>query len=164
MSICNYMENLPKQQAHIEKLSMAQKFHDVFNKKLNLDQQITAYDSSYGIQKIFDLHMKKDYKPETLFIAAGILDRYIYMIGVQNFPKAQMVCLSTICVLLSAKVEQPISPSFNRLISLLTPEEQKYVSKPMLIELESEIIVRMGFDFNFPGPIQSMDRYLRILD
>ena len=81
MAICNYLENLPKQQARIEKLSMAEKFHDVFNKKLNLDQQITAYDRSYGIQKIFDLHMKKDYKPETLFIAAGILDRYLYMIG-----------------------------------------------------------------------------------
>jgi hypothetical protein len=67
--------------------------------------------------------MKKDYKPETLFIAAGILDRYLYMIGAQNFPKGQMVCLATICVLLSAKVEQPISPSFNRLIGLLTPEE-----------------------------------------
>jgi hypothetical protein len=32
--------------------------------------------------------MKKDYKPETLFIAAGILDRFLYMVGAQNFPKA----------------------------------------------------------------------------
>jgi hypothetical protein len=81
--------------------------------------------------------MKKDYKPETLFIAAGILDRYLYMIGAHNFPKAQMVCLATVCVLMSAKIEQPISPSFNRLIGMLTPEEQKYVTKPGLIELES---------------------------
>jgi hypothetical protein len=28
---------------------------------------ITQYDRSYGIQKIFDLHMKKEYKCETLF-------------------------------------------------------------------------------------------------
>jgi hypothetical protein len=81
MFISNYLENLPQQQARIEKLSISQKIHDVFHKKLNLDQQITAYDRSYGIQKIFDLHMKKDYKPETLFVAAGILDRYLYMIG-----------------------------------------------------------------------------------
>jgi hypothetical protein len=32
--------------------------------------------------------MKKEYKPETLFIAAGILDRYIFMVGAQNFPKS----------------------------------------------------------------------------
>jgi hypothetical protein len=73
--------------------------------------------------------MKKEYKPETLFIAAGILDRYIYMVGVQNFPKSQMVALATICVLMSAKLEQPISPSFTRMINLLTDEEKKYVSK-----------------------------------
>ena len=45
------------------------------------DQVINAYDRSYGIQKIFDLHAKKDYKLESLFHAAGILDRYIYVIG-----------------------------------------------------------------------------------
>lgn len=28
---------------------------------------ITQYDRSYGIQKIFDLHLKKEYKTETLF-------------------------------------------------------------------------------------------------
>ena len=107
--------------------------------------------------------MKKDYKPETLFIAAGILDRYLYMVGAQNFPKAQMVSLATICVLMAAKMEQPISPSFNRLIGMLTAEEQKYVSKQGLIDLEEHVLMMLGFDFNFPGPIQSMDRFIRIL-
>lgn len=45
------------------------------------DSVINAYDRSYGIQKIFDLHAKKDYRLESLFNAAGILDRYIYNIG-----------------------------------------------------------------------------------
>lgn len=74
-------------------------------KSANNDTIVGAYDRSYGIQKIFDLHNKKDYKVETLFVAAGILDRYIYMIGANNFPKSQMVCLATISVLLSAKLE-----------------------------------------------------------
>jgi len=38
------------------------------------------------------------------------------------------------------------------------------VTKKSLIDLEAQILVAMGFDFNFPGPIQSMERYLRILD
>jgi hypothetical protein len=54
---------------------------------------------------------------------------------------------------MSAKIEQPISPSFNRLIGMLTPEEQKYVSKQGLIDLEADILMKLGFDFNFPGPI-----------
>lgn len=47
---------------------------------------------------------------------------------------------------------------------MLTDEEKKYVNKQSLIELESQILIKMGFDFNFPGPIQSMERYLRILN
>jgi hypothetical protein len=65
---------------------------------------------------------------------------------------------------LAAKLEQPISPSFTRMISLLTEEEKKLVTKQKLIDLETNILITFGFDFNFPGPIQSMERYLRLLD
>jgi len=64
-----------------------------------------------------------------------------------------MVSLATICVLMSAKLEQPISPSFTRMINLLTDEEKKYVSKQSLIDIEAQILMKLGFDFNFPGPI-----------
>ena len=64
-----------------------------------------------------------------------------------------MVALATICVLMSAKLEQPISPSFTRMTNLLTDEEKKYVSKQSLIDLEALILIKLGFDFNFPGPI-----------
>lgn len=50
------------------------------------------------------------------------------------------------------------------MINLLGDEEKKYVSKKALIDLEANIIMTMGFDFNFPGPIQSMERFLRLLD
>jgi hypothetical protein len=110
------------------------------------------------------LHIKKEYKNETLFVATSIFDRYINYVGASNFPKSQIVCLSTISILLAAKLEQPISPSFTRMISLLTEEEKKLVTKQKLIDLETNILITFGFDFNFPGPIQSMERYLRLLD
>jgi len=66
---------------------------------------IDANDRSYGIQKIFDLHQKKDYKPETLFIASGIFDRFIIQVGVQNFDKINVANLATISILLGAKLE-----------------------------------------------------------
>ena len=90
---------------------------------------MTAHDRSYGIQKIFDLHQKKDYKVETLFIATNIFDRYIYAVGVQNFQKQQVVNLATISILMAAKLEQPISPSFTRMINLLTDDEKKGSSR-----------------------------------
>jgi phosphohistidine swiveling domain-containing protein len=64
-----------------------------------------------------------------------------------------MCMLATVSMLMAAKLEQPISPSFSRMIGLLTDEEQLNVSKSGLIQLESDILVVMNFDFNFPGPI-----------
>jgi len=54
---------------------------------------------------------------------------------------------------MAVKMEQPISPSFLRMVQLLTDEEQKQVSKDSLIDLEARIIQTLGFDFGFPGPI-----------
>jgi hypothetical protein len=52
---------------------------------------------------------------------------------VQNFNKNDCCKLATISVLMSAKVEQPISPSFSRMINLLNNDEKKSVTKEALI-------------------------------
>lgn len=75
-------------------------------------EPITHHDRSFGIQKIYDLHIKKEYMPETLFTAASIFDRYILKVGPENFPKNDIACLAAISMLMAAKLEQPISPSF----------------------------------------------------
>ena len=75
-----------------------------------------------------------------------------------------MCKLATISMLMAAKLEQPISPSFTRMIGLLTDEEQQTVNKAGLIELEADILITMNFDYNFPGPIQTLERYLRVLE
>ena len=56
-------------------------------------------------------------------------------------------------MLLAAKLEQPISPNFKRMIMLLTEQEQRNVTKDALVELEEEILIKFGFDFTIPGPI-----------
>jgi hypothetical protein len=33
----------------------------------------------------------------------------------------------------------------------------------MLVDLEAHILIKLGFDFNFPGPMQFIERYLRVL-
>jgi len=51
------------------------------------------------------------------------------MTGVDNFDKHLVAHLATISVLMSAKLEQPISPSFTRMVNLLSSEEKKTVTK-----------------------------------
>ena len=118
---------------------------------------------AYGMQKIMDLHTKKGYRLESLFCAQHIFDRYLSMVGHWNFTEERYVLLAVVSVLMSAKLEQDTSPSFNRMISLLSNKENRMVSKQALIDLEYDIIFRFGCDFNFPGPIESMERFLRVL-
>lgn len=90
---------------------------------------MTINERAYGMQILIDLHRKKEYKIETLFLAANIFDRYIHSLGVRNFAKQQIASLSCICMLMAAKLEQPISPNFQRMINHLTPDEQRTVNK-----------------------------------
>lgn len=110
------------------------------------------------------LHKEKGYKIETLFCACCIFDRYLSLLGHWNFPLNKIVNLSTICILLAAKLEQPMQPSFSRMISLLNDNEKKSISKSDLVNIELDILIRFGFDFNFPGPIDAMQRYLRLVN
>ena len=140
------------------------KLQEFLTEKMMTDGLKFETGRAYGMRKLIDLHEKKGYKIETLFAAQNIFDRYLNIIGHWTISNKEYLLLATIATLMSAKLEQDISPSFSRMISLLTRQEQKYVSKQALIELEREIITIFGFDFNFPGPIESMERFLRILD
>jgi hypothetical protein len=66
---------------------------------------ISEYDRSYAIQKIFDLHSKKDYKVESLFTACYIMDRYLHKIGYKNFPREKICSLAVTSILMAAKLE-----------------------------------------------------------
>lgn len=57
-----------------------------------------------------------------------------------------------------------MSPSFNRMQSLLTHEERRHTHKQDLISLEEEILRHFGFDLNFQTPIPSLERFMRILN
>lgn len=76
----------------------------------------TVNDRAYAVQKIFTLHEAKEYRIETLFTAVAIFDRYLAAIGHWNYPRRKICLLATVSLLLAAKLEQPISPSFRMMI------------------------------------------------
>ena len=67
-------------------------------------------------------------------------------------------------MILGAKCEEDTSPSINRMINLLSCSEQRYVTKKAVIDLEASIVLKFGFEFNYIGPIESSQRYLRLLN
>lgn len=68
---------------------------------------------------IQELHRLKKYKIETLFTAVLIADYYLADLASKNDAAPELVCVATISILLAAKLEEPVSLSFNRMINLL---------------------------------------------
>ena len=121
-------------------------------------------DRKRGVKLIIQLHKSKEYKIEILFLAVGIFDRYIKAIGIDKFAKNKIICLATVSLLLAAKMEDPLQPSFIRMIEKLPQQYKHLVTLNKLQDMEMDVLMVLGFDFSFPGPILPMDRYLRILD
>jgi hypothetical protein len=49
------------------------------------------------------------------------------------------------------------------MITFLTEEERLVVDREKLLELEADMLVTLGFDLCFPGPVAPMERFLRLL-
>jgi hypothetical protein len=86
---------------------------------------------------ITDLHKKKEYKDETLYAAVNIADRYLSIQYGRRNSSPNLTLLACVCMLIAAKLEQPISPSFNRMLNLIPETKRKGITKKSLIDLES---------------------------
>lgn len=71
------------------------------------------------IMLIEDLSSIKQYKVETLYLAIAIADKYLVNIAIQGSRAPCLITLAVTSLLMGAKIEQPISPSFTRMINLL---------------------------------------------
>merc|ERR1712151_966542 len=73
-----------------------------------------------------------------------------------------LAMLATTALLMAAKIEQPISPSFNRMINLLPDSQRGRIRNYDLIDLEEKIVFALEFDFHYSSPITFLERYQRL--
>lgn len=115
------------------------------------------------IMTIQYLHKRKDgYKQETMHLAGNIADRYLSCLARLGKKAPSLTMLATTTLLMAAKIEQPISPSFNRMINLLPENQRGSINKQDLIELEKKIVFALEFEFHFSSPIVLLERYQRL--
>jgi hypothetical protein len=74
------------------------------------------------VSLIGEVHRIKEYREETFYLAVSLADRYLVYLLVSQSPIPCLVKLSLTCILMAAKLEQPISPSFNRMVKLALKE------------------------------------------
>jgi len=101
---------------------------------------MTSDNRALLVKQITDLHKEKKYKNETLHLAVSIVDRYLLLCSQKNTPIPFGPTLAVVSILMAAKLEQPISPSFSRMITLLPEDQRDKVKKKDLIDLEFEIV------------------------
>jgi len=125
---------------------------------------MTEEDRQAMVGLITDLHRLKDYKVESLHLAISVADRYLASLAARGACCPNLTLLATISVLIAAKLEQPISPSFNRMINLLSEEQKKVVNKSELIRMERMVLRELEFSMHRAGPIPFLERFQRLLD
>jgi len=82
----------------------------------------------------------KKHKIESLYLAVSLADRYLAFISAQCQKCPNLVTLAVICVLLAAKLEEPVSPSFDEMLDLIDCQSNLKLSKKDLIDLEESIL------------------------
>ncbi len=98
--------------------------------------KVTEEARHHMITLLEELNRLKAYKQETFYLACSLADRYLVNLAVQKVKAPCLIRLAIVCTLMSAKLEQPISPSFNRMLRLVEDEWGIKIQKQELIDLE----------------------------
>ena len=117
------------------------------------------------VELIEKLHHLQQYKPETLYLATSIADRYIINQAIVGNSAPDAVVLAVTCVMLAGKLEQEESPSFNVLSSFMEQSSLRFsIQKKYFIRLENKVCRALEMDLTFTSPLPFLERFLRILD
>ena len=104
----------------------------------------------------------KSYKLETLYLAVSLADRYLVNIAVQGEQAPCLITLGMTCLLIAAKLEEPVSPSYKILIRTMNDLHKANVQKRDLLRLEEKILIALEFSCHHISPIPFLERYFRI--
>ena len=111
---------------------------------------------------IEQLHEIKRYKIETLYTAVSLADRYLLKMKNSNKTVTCLITLAVTCILMAAKLEEKISPSFTRMINILNEEHKVLLKKQAVIDCEEEVIRTLDFSLRTISPVHFLERFLRL--
>lgn len=97
-------------------------------------------------------------------MAASLCDRYLSHLANNGAKAPCLIKLAIVTTLMSAKLEQPIQPSYNKMIRIVEQKWHVIVDKKDILDLEYDLVWKLDYDLHFAGPIPFLERYLRIFD
>ena len=81
--------------------------------------RISPQDRESMVSLIQELHRVKSYAEDTFYLAVSIADRYLTVLATKGQKAPNLIQLSTISILLAAKMYQHMNPCFDMMIERL---------------------------------------------
>lgn len=140
VQIRNYLQDRVAQEEDQEDLSVAEAAES---------QAISAVDRSHAVRLLLKIFMIGPFRQETFFSAVAIMDRYLDMAGTENLQQFQLSLLAIVAFTLAGKIEEQQQPSLRHITKLF--KQRDLISHEHLVQIQDDILVRFGFDFNIPS-------------
>ena len=80
---------------------------------------VSNYSRTQVCLLIEEIHGIKEYKLDTLYTAVSLVDRYLVRVIVKKQKLPCMITLAVTCLLIAAKLEESICPSFIRMKNII---------------------------------------------
>ena len=77
---------------------------------------------------IEELHSIKKYREQTFYYAVSIADRYLAKLAAQGAESPDIVCLSVVCLLISAKMNEALGPNFGNMVILVNQQNPNRIT------------------------------------
>ena len=114
------------------------------------------------IQMVSELVSLKQYTEETFFTACNLADRYVIALADIMEQPSSLVSVAITVVLIAAKMCQPVSPSFNRMLRLVKDEWNVEIEKEEILEIEESLLRVLDWNLVTPSPLPFLERYQRL--
>ena len=111
---------------------------------------------------IEQLHELKKYKIETLYTAMSLADRHLAKLHSEGRNLPCLISLATVCLLMAAKLEENMGPSFCRMVDIVNEQYSVVLKREKLVNLEEDVIRTLDFDLRTVSSIQFLERFLRL--
>jgi G2/mitotic-specific cyclin-B, other len=108
------------------------------------------------IDWLIEVHHKFKLQPETLFITARIIDKYLEL---EQVSKSRLQLVGVTALLLASKYEEIYPPELKDFVFIT----DKAYNKEDVLQMEFSILSSLSFDLTFPTTHRFIERYSRLI-
>lgn len=111
---------------------------------------------AYLVDWLMELHCKFQMRAETLYVAVGLLDRYIA--ATANISKEEFECLGVTVLHIAGKYEEIYPPDLKTILRVTN----SICSHRAVVEMEFKVLQTLEFQVQLPSANRFIERFARL--